>query len=84
MAEGVWTLSMHCESNFPFRKEASHTDVALPDHTDDRQVSAAWPSARGPARVALPAWPCGALQVGRVVAASIRERKRREGGRAAP
>ncbi|MGY8893799.1 MAG: histone deacetylase family protein [Burkholderiales bacterium] len=31
----VFTLSMHGEKNFPFRKEASVLDVALPDGCDD-------------------------------------------------
>jgi acetoin utilization deacetylase AcuC-like enzyme len=33
--ETVFTLSMHGEHNFPFRKEASDWDVALPDGCDD-------------------------------------------------
>jgi acetoin utilization deacetylase AcuC-like enzyme len=32
----VVTLSVHGASNFPFRKEASDLDVALPDRTSDR------------------------------------------------
>ena len=31
----VFTFSMHGEKNFPFRKEASDLDVALPDDTGD-------------------------------------------------
>ncbi|MCC7124274.1 MAG: histone deacetylase [Acidobacteria bacterium] len=31
----VFTFSMHGASNFPFRKEVSDLDVALPDGTDD-------------------------------------------------
>jgi acetoin utilization deacetylase AcuC-like enzyme len=31
----VFTLSMHGEKNFPFRKETSDLDVALPDGCDD-------------------------------------------------
>ncbi|GAB4089509.1 histone deacetylase family protein [Hydrogenophaga soli] len=31
----VFTLSMHGDKNFPFRKEASHLDVGLPDGTAD-------------------------------------------------
>ncbi len=33
--EGVFTLSLHGERNFPFRKEASDLDVGLPDGCDD-------------------------------------------------
>lgn len=33
----VFTFSMHCESNFPARKQRSHLDIALPDHTGDQQ-----------------------------------------------
>jgi acetoin utilization deacetylase AcuC-like enzyme len=39
--EDVFTLSLHGEKNFPFRKEASHLDVGLPDGTtDDTYLSA--------------------------------------------
>lgn len=31
----VFTLSMHCESNFPFRKKQSRLDVPLPDRVED-------------------------------------------------
>lgn len=31
----VFTLSLHGEKNFPFRKEASDLDVGLPDHCGD-------------------------------------------------
>jgi acetoin utilization deacetylase AcuC-like enzyme len=31
----VFTLSIHCESNFPFRKKQSCLDVALPDGIED-------------------------------------------------
>jgi acetoin utilization deacetylase AcuC-like enzyme len=31
----VFTLSLHGEKNFPFRKEASDLDLALPDGCDD-------------------------------------------------
>jgi acetoin utilization deacetylase AcuC-like enzyme len=31
----VFTLSLHGEKNFPFRKQASCLDVPLPDHVDD-------------------------------------------------
>jgi acetoin utilization deacetylase AcuC-like enzyme len=31
----VFTLSIHCESNFPFRKKQSRMDVALPDRVED-------------------------------------------------
>jgi acetoin utilization deacetylase AcuC-like enzyme len=33
----VFTLSLHGEKNFPFRKEASDIDVALPDGCQDAQ-----------------------------------------------
>ena len=33
--EQVFTFSMHGEKNFPFRKQLSHLDVALPDATGD-------------------------------------------------
>lgn len=32
----VFTLSIHCDSNFPFRKKQSRLDVALPDRVEDR------------------------------------------------
>jgi acetoin utilization deacetylase AcuC-like enzyme len=32
---GVFTLSIHCQSNFPFRKKQSSLDVALPDGVED-------------------------------------------------
>jgi acetoin utilization deacetylase AcuC-like enzyme len=39
--QSVFTLSLHGEKNFPFRKEASDLDVALPDGTgDDAYLSA--------------------------------------------
>lgn len=31
----LFTFSMHCGSNFPFRKAQSDLDLALPDHLDD-------------------------------------------------
>jgi acetoin utilization deacetylase AcuC-like enzyme len=31
----VFTLSIHCQSNFPFRKQTSKLDVALPDKVED-------------------------------------------------
>ncbi|PQJ31574.1 histone deacetylase [Nonlabens arenilitoris] len=31
----VFTFSMHGASNYPFKKEVSDLDIALPDHTDD-------------------------------------------------
>ena len=37
----VFTLSMHGEKNFPFRKEASDLDVNLPDGCDDATYLAA-------------------------------------------
>jgi len=33
--ERVFTFSMHCERNFPMRKQASDRDVALPEGTGD-------------------------------------------------
>jgi acetoin utilization deacetylase AcuC-like enzyme len=33
--ESVFTLSLHGEHNFPFKKETSDLDMALPDGTDD-------------------------------------------------
>ena len=39
--ETVFTLSLHGDKNFPFRKEASDLDVALPDGTADAQYLAA-------------------------------------------
>ena len=33
----VFTLSIHCDSNFPFRKKQSRLDVALPDGVEDVQ-----------------------------------------------
>ena len=32
----IFTCSIHCESNFPFRKQQSDLDVHLADDTDDR------------------------------------------------
>lgn len=32
---GVLTFSMHCETNFPFRKQQSKIDVSLPEGTGD-------------------------------------------------
>lgn len=40
-AEDVFTLSLHGDRNFPFRKEVSHLDVALPDDTGDQAYLAA-------------------------------------------
>ncbi len=37
----VFTLSIHGEKNFPFRKESSDLDVALPDGTSDEPYLAA-------------------------------------------
>jgi acetoin utilization deacetylase AcuC-like enzyme len=31
----VFTLSLHCTKNFPFRKQPSDLDIGLPDGTDD-------------------------------------------------
>lgn len=43
----VFTFSMHCQSNFPFRKQESSLDVGLPDKVEDeeylRQLSTALP-----------------------------------------
>ena len=39
--EDVFTFSMHGEKNFPFKKEVSDLDVALPDGTGDEQYLAA-------------------------------------------
>jgi acetoin utilization deacetylase AcuC-like enzyme len=33
--KSVFTLSLHGDKNFPFRKEASHLDIALPDGCTD-------------------------------------------------
>lgn len=33
----VFTLSIHCESNFPFRKKQSRLDMALPDRVEDTE-----------------------------------------------
>jgi acetoin utilization deacetylase AcuC-like enzyme len=33
----VFTLSIHCESNFPFRKKRSRLDVSLPDGVEDNE-----------------------------------------------
>ena len=40
-ANDVFTLSLHGEKNFPFRKEVSHLDVGLPDGTRDDAYLAA-------------------------------------------
>ena len=37
--EDVFTLSLHGEKNFPFRKMPSHLDIGLPDGTDDEFLS---------------------------------------------
>jgi acetoin utilization deacetylase AcuC-like enzyme len=39
--ESVFTFSMHGEKNFPFKKEVSDLDVALPDGTGDDEYLAA-------------------------------------------
>ncbi len=39
--ESVFTFSMHGEKNFPFKKETSDLDVALPDGTGDDEYLAA-------------------------------------------
>ena len=33
----VYTFSMHGANNFPYRKEKSNLDIALPDHTNDEE-----------------------------------------------
>src|SRR6266700_5552964 len=33
----VFTLSLHCQNNFPFRKKQSRIDVALPDKVEDAE-----------------------------------------------
>jgi acetoin utilization deacetylase AcuC-like enzyme len=43
----VFTLSLHGASNFPFRKEASDLDVALPEGTGDADYLAALDAALG-------------------------------------
>jgi acetoin utilization deacetylase AcuC-like enzyme len=43
----VFTLSLHGERNFPFRKEASDLDVALPDGCRDDEYLAALDAALG-------------------------------------
>ncbi len=35
--EDVFTFSMHGKSNYPFKKEQSHLDIALPDGTTDAE-----------------------------------------------
>lgn len=39
--EQVFTLSLHGDRNFPFHKEVSHLDIALPDGTSDAGYMAA-------------------------------------------
>ena len=39
--DSVFTFSMHGEKNFPFKKEVSDVDVALPDGTGDEEYLAA-------------------------------------------
>lgn len=34
---GVFTLSIHCQSNFPFRKQFSNLDIGLSDGTEDEE-----------------------------------------------
>jgi acetoin utilization deacetylase AcuC-like enzyme len=36
----VFTLSIHCQSNFPFRKQRSTLDIGLPDATGDSEYLA--------------------------------------------
>jgi acetoin utilization deacetylase AcuC-like enzyme len=33
----VFTLSIHCQNNFPFRKKQSRVDVPLPDRVEDAE-----------------------------------------------
>lgn len=35
--ENVFTFSMHCKDNYPFRKETSDLDLELPAYTDDKR-----------------------------------------------
>ena len=35
--DDVFTLSIHCQRNFPFRKQQSTLDVALPDGVEDEE-----------------------------------------------
>ena len=37
----VFTFSMHCQSNFPFRKQSSDLDVGLANHVGDEEYLAA-------------------------------------------
>ncbi len=53
----VFTLSLHGEKNFPFRKEASDLDVALPDGLDDAGYLAALDEALAAAIARLPREP---------------------------
>lgn len=34
---GVFTLSIHCHNNFPFRKQTSSLDIGLPDRIEDTE-----------------------------------------------
>jgi acetoin utilization deacetylase AcuC-like enzyme len=34
---GIYTFSVHAEKNYPFRKEVSDLDIALPDNAGDRE-----------------------------------------------
>lgn len=36
-SKNVFTFSMHGKSNYPFKKEISHLDIALPDNTSDNE-----------------------------------------------
>ncbi|MGD2144849.1 MAG: histone deacetylase [Anaerolineae bacterium] len=38
----IFTFSLHCESNFPLRKERSDLDIGLPDGTGDAVYLEAW------------------------------------------
>lgn len=55
----VFTLSLHGERNFPFRKEASDLDVELPDDTGDEAYLAALDAALDQAWRRLDAHPPG-------------------------
>ena len=35
--QAVFTFSVHCQSNFPFRKQPSDLDIGLPDHVKDQE-----------------------------------------------
>ena len=49
--DSVFSLSLHAEKNFPFRKQASALDVGLPDDTTDDEYLAALRAALATLRV---------------------------------